>query len=382
MSHRSGGLLVLLVCAVGLAGLCSAAETYARQQSYAEVTAIGHGTEAEMKKVERPPGHLVISRGPAAGPYQAFPDACRAANGDIIVVFYAGYGHVSMPTPQWPKGGRICMVRSSDEGRTWTEPELLYDDDHDNRDPHIAQLSDGTLVCSLFSLYTEGGTTKGAGAQIVRSRDGGRTWEKSAQVVCPGYGCSAPVREMPDGTCILGVYYERGGQAWGGVIRSTDEAKTWSSPIPIGKGSGLYLDAETDVIRLRDGRLYAALRGGNGANMHFATSADAGLTWTPAKDIGFAGHCPHLNRLTTGEILLAVRRLPPPSFDTSLYVSRDECRTWQGPYQLDTVGGAYPSTVELKDGSVLVVYYEEGEGSAVRARRFRLSPDGITLLPL
>jgi sialidase-1 len=46
------------------------------------------------------------------------------------------------------------------------------------------------------------------------------------------------------------------------------------------------------------------------------------------------------------------------------------------------VGGAYPSTVELNDGSVLVVYYEEGAGSAIRARRFKLNDAGIEFLPL
>jgi hypothetical protein len=63
-------------------------------------------------------------------------------------------------------------------------------------------------------------------------------------------------------------------------------------------------------------------------------------------------------------------------------VSRDEGRTWEGPYVIDHVIGAYPATVELKDGTVLAVYYEEGEGSAVRALRFRLKRDGIEVLPL
>jgi hypothetical protein len=192
------------------------------------------------------PLYKIISRGEAAGPYQAFPDVCRLAGGDVCCVFYAGYGHVSLPSAEWPKGGRICMVRSADEGRTWTEPATLFDDDRDNRDPHIAQMSDGTLVCSFFSL-----------------------------------------------------------------------------------------------------------------------------------DIGFPGHAPHFTRLGTGEILLT-HRVPA----TSLHVSRDECRTWNGPYQLDAVGGAYPATVELKDGAVLAVYYTEGEGSHVRALRFRLTADGIENLPL
>jgi len=327
-------------------------------------------------KEETPP-YKIISRGQAAGPYQAFPDACRLPNGDIICVFYAGYGHVSMPTPEWPQGGRICFVRSSDEGRTWTQPAILYDDELDNRDPHIAQLSDGTLVCTFFSLAPAESGYSLVGTQMVCSRDNGRTWERQATIIAPGWGCSAPVRELADGTCLLGVYYEPpGGQiAWGGVVRSTDGGKTWSHPVPIGDKAGLYLDAETDIIQLRDGTLFAALRSSR-INMHYATSHDGGLTWSDVRDIGFPGHCPHLNRLSTGEILLAVR-LP----ETALYVSRDEARTWQGPYILDHVIGAYPATVELRDGSVLAVYYEEGEGSAIRALRFRVTMDGIEFLP-
>jgi hypothetical protein len=138
----------------------------------------------------------------------------------------------------------------------------------------------------------------------------------------------------------------------------------------------VYLDAETDVLRLRDGRLFAALRSSQ-VNMHTATSDDLGLTWSAVADIGFPGHSPHLTRLSTGEVLLT-HRVP----QTALHVSRDDCRTWQGPYVLDHVGGAYPATVELKDGTVLAIYYEEGEGSAIRALRFRLLPDGIEALPL
>jgi hypothetical protein len=330
---------------------------------------------SEPLREEHPP-YKIISRGEAAGPYQAFPDVCRLQNGDLLCVFYAGYGHVSLPNAAWPRGGRICAVRSRDEGRTWSVPRILYDDPYDNRDPHIAQLRDGTVVCSFFSLRQAGEKLVQIGAQLVRSHDGGETWEPQAQLVAPGWGVSAPVRQMPDGTCLLGLYYQTDGQAWGGVIRSTDGGATWSQPIPIGQESGAYLDAETDVILLKDGTLFAALRSSK-VNMHFATSPDLGLSWSPARDIGFAGHAPHLTRLRSGEILLT-HRLPY----TALHVSRDEGKTWQGPYVLDQVIGAYPSTVELSDGTILAVYYEEGEGSAVRALRFRLKADGIEYLPL
>jgi hypothetical protein len=82
-----------------------------------------------------------------------------------------------------------------------------------------------------------------------------------------------------------------------------------------------------------------------------------------------------LTRVSTGEILLTHRQ---PA--TSMHISRDNAKSWQGPIEIDSVGGAYPSTVELKDHTVLVVYYEEGEGSAIRAARFRVTADGIEKL--
>jgi hypothetical protein len=40
--------------------------------------------------------------------------------------------------------------------------------------------------------------------------------------------------------------------------------------------------------------------------------------------------------------------------------------------KIDTVGGAYPSLVELPDGRVYCVYYEEGKGASVRGVRLRV----------
>jgi hypothetical protein len=317
----------------------------------------------------------VISRGEAAGSYQAFTDVCRLANGDLLCVFYAGYGHVSLPRADFPRGGRICSVRSQDEGRTWSAPRVLFDGPFDDRDPHIAQMRDRTVVCSFFTYRPQPDGKMLCDTSLVSSRDGGETWETEARVVAAGWPSSAPVRELPDGTRLLGVYREDGAIAYGGVIRSTDAGRTWSDPIPIGKDSGVRLDAETDFVLLKDGTLFAALRGDR-VNLHFATSPDAGRTWSAVKDSGFAGHCPHFTRLSGGEILLT-HRLP----QTALHVSRDDGKTWQGPYEIDATPGAYASTVELNDGTVLVVYYEEGEGSAVRARRFKVTAEAIEFLP-
>lgn len=369
--------------------------------------------------------YKVISKGRVTGEYQAVPDACRLKNGDIVAVFYAGDNHVTFPSEKYPKAGRICQVRSKDEGRTWSTPVVIYDDIDDNRDPHINQLSDGSLICSFFSLkfdapdsikwtskessYTKeqvarfgnnpdllkeqrslntrekAGQTSpppkkwtGQGPFVIKSFNNGKTWERNAKLVAtstPNWYCSAKVREMPDGTCLLPVYYSEisGHVAWGGVIPSNDKGKTWGKEVSIGEEANLILAAETDVVLLNDKTLFASLRGdGSKVNMHYATSKDLGKTWTPVNDIGFVGHSPSFTRLKTGEILLSYRAFSAKiGYYTGLRISRDEAKTWEGPYLVDEKVGGYPSTVELKDGSILIIYYEEGEGSAIRALRFK-----------
>ena len=111
--------------------------------------------------------------------------------------------------------------------------------------------------------------------------------------------------------------------------------------------------------------------------MCFSISKDRGKTWTVSKPMGFAGHCPYFLR-TRDNIILLAHRVP----STSLHYSFDECKTWSKNVLVDVVGGAYPSMVNLKDGSVLVVYYEEGGGSNIRAKRLRAKRDGIEWLSL
>ena len=368
--------------------------------------------------------YKIISKKGITREYQAVPDACRLKNGDIIAVFYDGDNHVTYPNSEYPNAGRICLIRSKDEGRTWSNPTVIYDDLNDNRDPHINQMSDGSIILSFFSLefdesepknlkdeqpsYNQDQVSKfgnnpdllheekpenselkvrptgqikwtSKGPYILKSFNNGSTWQKEAKLIptsTPEWNCSAKVREMPDGSWLLPVYRSEPSKnaAWGGVIPSFDKGETWGEVIPIGEDANLVLAAETDVITLKDDTLFAILRGDRSiVNMHYATSNDSGKNWTPVKDIGFVGHAPSLTRLKSGEILLSYRAYCDKSgYYTGLRISRDEAKTWEGPYLIDDTPGAYPSTVELSDGSILAIYYEEGEGSSIRAMRFKL----------
>ena len=89
--------------------------------------------ETEFRIPPRP--YVVVCADAGAGAYEAFPDVCRLQDGRLMAVFYAGYGHVSLPNDQLPAGGRISFCTSDDEGLTWSDAETLYDGPDDDRDP-------------------------------------------------------------------------------------------------------------------------------------------------------------------------------------------------------------------------------------------------------
>jgi hypothetical protein len=298
------------------------------------------------------PRQIVTDAG--AGGYQAFPDVCRLKNGDLLCVFYAGYGHVSHPNAALPLGGRVCAVRSKDEGKTWSAPWTVADTPDDDRDPSVCCLPNGKLLCNFFTYGAHGE----ADTCITRSTDNGRTWS-TPETILPSYATSSPIRRLRSGRLVLPVYTVDGNgkRAFAAVCLSDNGGKSWSSPHPIGLKAGRVLD-ETDIYERRDGTLLAVMR----EVMCGSESRDGGITWSAPYELGFPGHCPYL-LMTKSGVLLMAHRVP----NTSLHWSLDEGRTWHGPAPIDSVGGAYPSMVELKDGRVLCVYYEEGHNSAIRA---------------
>jgi serine/threonine protein kinase len=82
-----------------------------------------------------------------------------------------------------------------------------------------------------------------------------------------------------------------------------------------------------------------------------------------------------LYELVTGTTPLERPRLREAALDWTA----DEGKTWRGPVQIDTVWGAYPSLVELPDGQVYCVYYEEGKGSGIRWVQLRVGTKGVTV---
>jgi sialidase-1 len=333
--------------------------------------------------------YVKIPQDPTGWGYQAFPDVARLADGRLMTTFYSGVWHLSPPSPANPKGGRIDYSFSSDEGYTWSTPQVLYDGWYDEKDSSLTQLKNGQLIVSFYAdpPASQGPEPYSSGVHIMTSANLGQTWSAPRQIYGGNYWITSPIRELSDGRLIAPLYYQTGssastGTAFGAVGISDDRGQTWSEPVAIplpALPQEQWLCAETDIIELTNGNLYAAQRT-NFASMFSSISTDRGATWSQSQALGFNGHCPYLHRTPTGMVLLGYRDYNGGG--TSLRYSLDECETWSSKVLVDSVGGAYPSIVDLRDGTELITYYEEGSSSDIRVKRFRATADGIEWLPV
>ncbi len=342
-----------------------------------KATGISAQLEEEFTVTKAP--YITVCEDAGAGAYEAFPDICRTPDGELLVVFYAGYGHVSFPTEDLPNGARICMVRSTDDGRTWSDAEVVVDTPLDDRDSSITQLRNGDLLVTFMTYTKERAATHAV--QMIRSSDNGATWSEplSLPVIFDGnQAVSAPVTELKDGTLLLPIYgrwadTDKPGTPCG-VLISTDGGLTWPEHAILEPASKENLH-EPAIVVLPDGRIYMQIR----PVMMWSESLDNGRTWSPVQPMDITGHAPYL--LLTSENVLISGFRHPPTRSTSLAWSFDFGATWSDPLLVDNVVGGYPSMVELPDGRVVFVYYTEGAGSDIRCVFLRATADGVEVLP-
>lgn len=340
------------------------------------------GVPAELDEeftVTRVPFVTVCSDAGGPGAYEAFPDACLTQDGELLCVFYAGYGHVSFPREDLPRGGFIGMVRSEDSGATWSEAETIIDTPIDDRDPSITQLSNGDLLLTFMTYVKERRPTHEV--FTARSTDGGATWGEPKRVELPwnrGQAVSEPVTELEDGTLLLPVYgshsTEDGTERPCAVLRSTDGGESWPEITVLTPRDEAPFQEPT-IEPLPDGRIYMLIRPG----MHWSESTDGGVTWTQPEPLGIPGQAAQMLVTSDGVLVAGYRWREERS--TVVIWSHDLGRTWEGPKVVDPVVGGYPSLVELPDGRVLMVYYTEGAGSDIRGVFLDVSADGVEVLP-
>lgn len=350
--------------------------------------------------------------------YHGWATVGRRRSGELLVVCSAG--RIEHVDPY----GQVYLMRSADGGESWADPEIVADSLLDDRDAGVLETSRGTLLVNWFTslawmnyLYRqETGqidwlpresqdrwrvdrqaladvkVREELGEWIVRSEDGGRTWQPRVPTrVSSPHG---PV-ELSDGRLLYVGKRTGPPKDWNrgsshesqelGAAESTDDGRTWTviGTIPFHSGHTAADYHEPHAVQAADGRLVAVIR--NHGTPHAeetlqTESGDGGRTWSVPRPIGVWGTPAHLLRLRDGRLLLThgYRRAP---FGNRARISADHGRTWSAPAVLSDDGLGpdlgYPSTVELADGRLLTVWYEMLKGNpraVLRQARWSLLP--------
>jgi hypothetical protein len=330
---------------------------------------------------------VTISRQPEF--YHGWPTLLRRSNGELLVAYSGGREAHVCPF------GRVELIRSSDDGRSWSWPEVILDTPIDDRDAGLCETQSGAIVATTFTSLAyqpvldraanwpaakmerwqavNRRTTKEQrqallGTWMLRSTDQGMTWSTPYRV--PLNSPHGPVR-LSGGRLLYG-----GKRLWDadkkvGVCESSDDGKTWRwlADIPARPGDRVEEYHELHAVETSPGRVLVHIRNHNPANSGETLqceSGDGGKTWSVPHPIGVWGLPSHLLRLRDGRLLMSYgyRREP---FGNLARTSADEGRTWSEPIAISDDGASgdlgYPSTVELAGGGLVTVWYESRRGA-------------------
>ncbi len=222
---------------------------------------------------------------------------------------------------------------------------------------------------------------RGAGTSYVHvSDDRGASWTATQAIdVAPysgGYGMRGAV-EMPDGDILLPLcdvpHYCKVF-----IVRSRDGGRRWERPVEAAAAGGKEFE-EPCLMRLPSGRLLLMLRENAGRRMHRCFSDDGGHRWSPPEPIAIEGYPPHLLLLLDGRLLCTVGRREPP-FGIRAVLSHDEGASWDVDRTLvirDDLPNkdlGYPCSLDAGNGEIFTVYYgQDRDGvTAIQATRWRL----------
>jgi hypothetical protein len=123
---------------------------------------------------------------------------------------------------------------------------------------------------------------------------------------------------------------------------------------------------EPHAIILPNGKIIAHFRMEGIFTIYQSESDDGGKTFSKPHQIGLEhGSPPHLT-LHSGGVLISSYGYRREPFGQRVMFSKDDGKTWDKDYILRDDGNdgdlGYPATVELKNGSLLTVYYQAEQG--------------------
>ena len=265
---------------------------------------------------------------------------------------------------------------------------------------------------TLTRLEYEAGNTNPLALFVSQSTDRGQNWSQGVEVNTSQYARVQGLGRFYSGAensilfncTLIGPEKHDRARVYDGVFRSKDGGKTWGDVVTVMSGS-----AECQFLQLASGKWLTTIRSVNrpgdrlspegrlvnifgldklatyekkstqwpqGYVMHkrtFIAHSQHGRSWTNLRQLTtIVGDTPgELIQLPDGRVVFIYCHRYKPQDGVYARVSHDEGRTWQPELLALRIGGGYPSSTVLKDGTIVSMVSHE----TVQVIRWRLPED-------
>jgi predicted neuraminidase len=262
------------------------------------------------------------------------------------------------------------------EQGSWTAPvEAATASGVPTWNPVLFQPAEGELL--LF--YKAGKSPQSWSGLVKRSRDNGKTWSEAELLPA---GILGPIKNKPiqldDGRIICGSSVESY-RAWACWVEITaDAGRTWSKHGPIDVKGEPYGIIQPTLFETGPGKLAMLCRSTRRiGKVCRATSDDNGVTWTRAEtiDLIHPGSGIDAVRIKDGRVVLIYNHTGRGRTPINVGVSTDAGKTFANVIALETEPGeySYPAVIQADDGKLHVTYTWKRK----RIRYVVLDPDRL-----
>lgn len=335
--------------------------------------------------------HSTLSK-PAEGRGSFWPTVARLADGRLCAVWSGGRMNHLCPF------GRVDISYSSDEGESWTPAVTAFDSPLDDRDAGIVAWGNKTVITTFNnsvaiqrSWIPVKGRIEGEaeaieeyldtitpemeehylGSLIFFSDDGERMGEMQKMPITTPHG---PI-VLKDGRLLYvgraySGRYTLDDPVHGDTIHAmtTLDGASWTDVVLPPTPDDRFFLCEPHAVECGNGKIIVAARAQYEdirLTMVTSCSSDGGKSWSAWKKTDYNGGPPHFTTLTDGRILLTYGRREAP-LGIRARVSDDNGESWSEEIILrddmhDSDLG-YPSSVQLKNGDILTIYYNRRIG--------------------
>lgn len=291
-------------------------------------------------------------------------------------------------------GGKVCISRSKDDGRTWTEPAVVASAPQGHAaNSELLELANGHILY-MYNERPNDGVHRFT-IQVAVSKDNGNTWKHLSKVYEADTefhnGCWEPAAiQLPSGEVQLFFAnenpYRNSTEQEISLCRSFNNGKSWTKAEAISFRAG-HRDGMPSPLILKDGKGIVVAIEDNGYTLMFTPT----IVWTSMEDnwrkcataaspnrwsaikkptnVEWGG-APYIRQMPTGETVLSFQSsVGRDQVQMVVYVGDENARNFTGrsvPFELPSkVGGWWNSLFVKNDKTITAVSSYEGSVWAI-----------------